>query len=291
MDDVTVAAATACALGRRGPLAVPGAGAAPDHRGADADPAAAGPGVEVVLGHRPGGRVGRSGGGAAARRLAPAGAPQPGGVHGPRPRPRGAVPPDPRAGRRLHGRARPHVPLRHARPPRRRHDQPPRGDGARGRRAGAGRPPAGRGPRGRGAGRRRRHQRGRRPRGDEPGRGVAPRRAVRGREQPLGPVDAGERAVRLRRPGRPGRRLRHAGAHRRRQRRRGRARRGGVGGRAGPGGQRSHPARVQDLPHARARGGVGHRLRPRRAARRLGRARPDRPLRGPARRVGPDGPR
>ena len=104
----------------------------------------------------------------------------------------------------------------------------------------------------RGAGRRRRHQRGRRPRGDEPGGGVAPRRAVRGREQPVGPVDAGERAVRLRRPGRPRRRLRHAGPDRRRQRRRGGARRGGLGGRAGPCGRGPGAARVQDVPDARA---------------------------------------
>ena len=110
------------------------------------------------------------------------------------------------------------------------------------------------------------------------------RRAVRDREQPLGAVDAGRRAVRLRRPGRPRRRLRHAGRDRRRQRRARRARRRGPGGRPGPGRQGPGAARVQDVPHAGPRGGVGHRLRAGRAARGLGGPRPDRPLRGPPRR-------
>ena len=197
----------------------------------------------------------------AVRRLAAAGAPQPRRVHGPRARPRGAVPPGPRASRRLRGGATARS-TSDARSARRRHDQPPRGDGARGRRAGPRRPPPD-GPRRRRAGRRRRHQRGRRPRGDEPGGGVAPRRAVRDREQPVGPVDAGQRAVRLRRPGRPGGGLRHAGPDRRRQRRRGGARCGGVGGRAGPGGQGPALLEWQDVPDPRPRGGVGHRLRAR----------------------------
>ena len=49
-------------------------------------------------------------------------------------------------GRRVHRRARPHVPLRLARAPHRRDDQPPGCHGARGRRAGAGRPAPRRGP-------------------------------------------------------------------------------------------------------------------------------------------------
>ena len=64
-----------------------------------------------------------------------------------------------------------------------------------------------------------------------------------------------------------------------------------MGAPSGPVPARPGAARVQDVPHARPRGGVGHRLRARRAARRLGGARPDRPVRGPARRVGVDGRR
>ncbi len=120
---------------------------------------------------------------------------------------------------RRHRRARPHVPLRRARPPDRRHDQPPRGDAAGGRRPGAGGAAARRGPGGRRLHRRRRDQRGRLPRGAEPGGRLAAAGPLRHREQPVRPVDADIRAVRLRRPRRPGRRLRHARRRRRRQRR------------------------------------------------------------------------
>ena len=183
------------------------------------------------------------------------------------------------------------LPLRLARPPRRGHDQPPGRHGPGGRRAGARGPAARRGPGGGGARGRRGHQRGRRARGHEPGRGVEAARALRHREQPLGPVHARLRAVRVRPPGRPRRGLRHGRRDRRRQRRRGRARGGGPGRGAGPGGRRSHPAGVQDVPHAGPRGGVGHRLRAGGAAGGLGGARdPIARVRGPARRRGPPAP-
>ena len=135
---------------------------------------------------------------------------------------------------------------------------------------------------------RRRHQRGRLPRGGEPGRGVEAAGALRRREQPVRPVDADSRAVRLRRPGRPRRSATACpGVVVRRQRRaRGASAPCARPRAAGAARRRPDAARVQDLPHAWARGGVGHRLRAAGADASLGRARPDQPLRGRARRRG-----
>ena len=131
-------------------------------------------------------------------RLHPADAPQPRRLHRARSRPAAPLPPALRARGRLHQGPRPHLPLRHAREGHRRHDQPPRRDAAGGVRARA-RGAAARGAARRGGlHRRRRHERGRLPRGAEPGGGLEAARDLRGREQPLGPVDAGARAVRLR---------------------------------------------------------------------------------------------
>ena len=65
-------------------------------------------------------------------------------------------------------------------------------------------------PRGGGLHRRRRDERGRLPRGAQPGGGLEAAGALRDREQPVGPLDPGPRAVRVPPPGRPRHRLRHA---------------------------------------------------------------------------------
>ena len=104
----------------------------------------------------------------------------------------------------FHQGARPHLPLRHARAPHRRHDQPPRRDAAGGRRRGARRPAAGRARRRRRLHRRRIDLRRRLPRGGEPRRGLEAARPLRHREQPVRALDAHQRAVRLPRPRRQG---------------------------------------------------------------------------------------
>ena len=142
-----------------------------------------------------------------------------------------------------------------------------------GRRPRPGRAAPGRDAGGRGLHRRRRHERGRLPRGAEPGRGVEAAGAVRHREQPVRPLDARPRAVRLPRPGRPRRSATacrasswtattcwRCTARCARAAERARARR------------RADPARVQDLPDARPRGGLGHRLRAQASWSRSGRA-------------------
>ena len=78
-----------------------------------------------------------------------------------------------------------------ARAAHRRDDQPPRRDAAGGRRPGPGRAAARRAARGRRLHRRRRDERRRLPRGGEPGRGLEAARALRHREQPVRPLDAG----------------------------------------------------------------------------------------------------
>ena len=145
----------------------------------------------------------------------------------------------------------------------------------------------GRAARGRGLHRRRGHERGRLPRGAQPRGGVEAAGAVRGREQPLGPLDAGPRAVRLPAPRRPRPRLRHAGRRRGRQRPARRPPGGAPRGRAGAARRRADAPRVQDLPHARPRGGLGHRLRAEGAARGVGEEGPGAALRGLPRREGP----
>ena len=130
---------------------------------------------------------------------------------------------------------------------------------------------------GRGLHRRRRDERGRLPRGAEPRGGVEAAGALRDREQPVRALDARRRAVRLPGPRGPRRRLRHAGRGvdgndvlavvPRGAPRRPRARARGGGPDA---------ARVQDVPDARPRGGVGHRLRPEGARRGVGAEGPDR---------------
>ncbi len=143
-----------------------------------------------------------------------------------------------------------------------------------GRRAGPGRAAPGHAPGGGRLHRRRRHERGRLPRGGEPGRGVEAAGALRDREQPVRPLDAGRGAVRVPRPGRPrasataspgvvvdGNDL--LAVHRAVER----------GGRARAARRGADAARVQDLPHARPRGGLGHRLRAPSSCSRSGRAR------------------
>ena len=88
----------------------------------------------------------------------------------------------------------------------------------------------------------------------------------------------------VRRSGVARRRLRHPRRDLRRQRPARGAPRDQRGGGARPARRRSDPDRVQDLPDARPRGGVGHRLRPAGAVRRVARAGSDRALRAAARR-------
>ena len=196
-------------------------------------------------------------------------------LHRARPRPAAAVPPAPRPRGRLHQGPRPHLPLRAPREGHRRHDQPPRGDAAGGRRAGPRRPAA------RATGRVAAAS----PATGRRARATSTRPlnlaavwklpvALRDREQPVRPLDPGPRAVRL-----PATWRTAASAtacrgvvvdgndllavHR-----------GGArGGRARAARRGPDAPRVQDLPHARPRGGLGHRLRAEGSSSRSGRRR------------------
>ena len=269
------------------PLAPP----PPDDRGEDAGPPPPGPALQVVLRNRPGGDRDRRRHRPRARRLHPPDAPQPRGLHRARPRPAAALPAAPRPRGRLHQGPRPHLPLRHPREGHRRDDQPPRRDAAGRVRPRPGRAAEGRPAGGGGLHRRRGHERGRLPRGAEPRRGLEAAGAVRGREQPLGALDPGPRAVRLPEPRRPRHRLRDAGRRGGRQRPPGRPPRGAPGGRAGAAGRRADAPRVQDVPDARPRGGLGHRLRAEGRARGVGEEGPGEALRGLPRRDGASSPR
>ncbi len=255
-------------------------------RGEDAHPAAAGTAVEVVLGHRAGGHRGGRGGGAARRRPDSAPPSQSRRLHQPRARPGHAVPAVAGPRRRVHRRPRPDVSFRRARAPRHRDDQPPGGDAAGGRRHGAGLSAQGRIARGRGVQRRRRDLGRRLPRGGEPGGGVEAARALRHREQPIRPVHARERAVRVRAIVGPRRRLRHGRRDRGRQRP-GRRRRGRrAGSRPGPRRRGTDAAGVHDLPDARPRRGVGRGVRAGAPVRGVGRQGSDRAIRAGAARPG-----
>ena len=197
----------------------------------------------------------------AAGRCDPADAPEPGRLHRPRPGPADAVPPAAGPRRRLHPRPRPHLPLRRPLAPHRRDDQPPRRDAAGGRRAGPRLSAARRAARGGDVHRRRRDERRRLPRSAEPGRGLEAARDLRHREQPVGPVDARRRAVRLRAAVRSRGRLRDGRRDRGRQRRAGGRRCGEPRGRPGAARRGTDAAGVRDVPHARPRGGLRHRLR------------------------------
>ena len=128
--------------------------------------------------------------GARRGRLDPAHAPQPRRVHQPGARPAATDAATAAQGGRVHQGARPHVPLRHARKPHRRHDQPPGSDAAGRRRARARRHAARRAARGRDLHRRRFDERGRLPRGGQPCGGLETAGHLRRREQPVRVVHA-----------------------------------------------------------------------------------------------------